>query len=80
MLSMNQWDRVFTELEFDDEMWDWILEEAPKAGINHILMEVGDGIEYHSHPEISIKTHGAMEESIRNLLVAENVGLPLFPD
>ena len=54
-LSMNQWDKAYHELYFDDEMWDWILEEAPKYGFNQILLEVGDGIQYQSHPEISLQ-------------------------
>lgn len=54
-LSANQWEHVYPELEFDEEMWDWILEQAPKKGFNHILLDVGDGIQYHSHPKISTK-------------------------
>ncbi len=43
-----------TTLIWDDTLWDYILEEAPKAGINTIVLDVNDGVRYHSRPEIGL--------------------------
>jgi hypothetical protein len=78
-LSANQWTHVFQELEFDEEMWDWLLEQAPKMGFNHILLDVGDGIQYHSHPEISTKnawSHGRVRKEIAR---CKKKGITIIP-
>lgn len=44
------------KLQFEDEMWDYILDESEKAGINTIVLAVSDGIVFESHPEIASDT------------------------
>ena len=78
-LSMNQWQTVYPRLEFDDGMWDWILEEAPRRGFNHILLEVGDGMEYHSHPEISTQGAWSHRRVHKELARCRERGLTVIP-
>ncbi len=78
-LSSNQWGTVFSELNFDEEMWDWILEEAPKSGFNHILLDVGDGIQYHSHPEVSTKGAWSHRRVHKELARCREKGLTVIP-
>ncbi len=78
-LSMNQWDKAYHELYFDDEMWDWILEEAPKYGFNQILLEVGDGIQYHSHPEISLQNAWSHRRVHKELARCREKGITVIP-
>ena len=59
-LSHNQWAqkhdiKTNPELDIEDSFLDYILEECVKVGINTILLDVGDGIQYATHPEISVK-------------------------
>ncbi len=78
-LSRNMWKDTHTELGFNEEMWDWILEEAPKRGFNCILLDVGDGIQYHSHPEISLKdswTHARVHKEIAR---CRELGITIIP-
>lgn len=42
-------------LRFDDSLWTDILGASAKAGINAIVLDLGDGIKYESHPEIAVE-------------------------
>lgn len=64
---------------FDNDMWDWILEEAPKAGFNSFLLEVGDGIAYHSHPEISLPDAWSHGQVRKELARCREKGMEVIP-
>jgi hypothetical protein len=42
-------------LRCDDASWDGLLRACADAGVNMILMDLGDAIQYKSHPEIAVK-------------------------
>src|SRR6266487_3377655 len=42
-------------LRFDESLWNDLLEVMQKRGFNMIVIDLGDGIEYSSHPEIAVK-------------------------
>lgn len=78
-LSKNMWTPVSEELSFDESMWDYVLEESVKAGINTIVLDVGDGIQYASHPEIAIKgawTRGRVRKEVAR---CKELGIALIP-
>ncbi|MCS6951056.1 MAG: Tat pathway signal protein [bacterium] len=65
-LSYNMWcDRQSSEcpeysvynphLRFDDKVWDEIIVHMSQAGVNMVVIELGDGVEYRSHPEIAVQ-------------------------
>lgn len=80
-LSHNQWQTVYPSLypEFSDEMWDWIVENAAKQGFNHILLDVGDGIQYHSHPEISIDNAWSHRRVHKEIARCRELGITIIP-
>ena len=78
-LSMNIHDQVYPTLQFDEGMWDWILEEAPKHGINTILLDVADGIQFHSHPEISISDAWSHRRVHQELARCREKGITVIP-
>lgn len=79
-LSTNMWGKRYSTLRFfDDRMWDWILEEAPKYGFNHILLDVGDGIQYHSHPEISMEDAWSHRRVHKELARCREKGITVIP-
>ena len=43
------------DMLFDLDVFHKITEKLPKMGINTILIDVGDGMRYDSHPEIGVK-------------------------
>ena len=69
----------YDTLPFDDGMWDHILRSAEKAGVNMIVLDVGDGVEFATHPEIAIKgawTRRRVRAEVRRL---RDIGITLIP-
>ena len=66
-LSMNMWcdwdapelkgdDSIYRpELRFDRSLWDDLLKKMQQAGMNMVVIDLGDGVKYESHPEIAVK-------------------------
>ena len=68
-----------TVVDWDEEVWDYILEEAPKAGINTIVLDLNNGIEYGSHPEIALKnswSRGKLRREIKRIRESGMVAIP----
>lgn len=42
-------------LRFDKEVWDELLIHMVDAGINTVVIDLGEGVQYQSHPEIAAK-------------------------
>jgi hypothetical protein len=42
-------------LRFDETLWNDLLSQACRAGINTIVLDLGDGVRYTSHPEIAVQ-------------------------
>lgn len=70
----------YDTLPFDDGMWENnVLRAAVDAGVNTIVLDVGDGIEYATHPEIAIKgawTRRRVREEVRR---CRDLGITLIP-
>lgn len=78
-LSNNMWDNKEDSMNFEDEAWDEILPAAAKHGFNTILLDVGDGVRYNSHPELAIsqsKSRYWVKEQIKK---AADLGLKIIP-
>ncbi len=41
-------------LRFDEGLWDELVEAMHGAGVNAVVLDLGDGIRYESHPEIAV--------------------------
>lgn len=67
------------KLPFDDDMWDWVLENAAKAGYNSIVLSVGNGIEFLSHPEIAVKGAWTRKKTRDEIEKARSLGITLIP-
>lgn len=80
-LSMNMWMHHYNKLEmvFDDAFWDYILDESVKTGINMIVLDVGDGIQYASHPEISIDGAWSRKRVREEVARCKALGIDLIP-
>lgn len=78
-LSENQWMPEKDAVRFDDSFWGYILEKSAEAGINTILLEVGDGVQYRSHPEISLKNAWSPERVKEEVRRCRELGIALIP-
>lgn len=61
---MNMWgdQRARKKLAFDREVWNHIVDKCAEKGVNTILLDVGEGIRFDSHPEIAIEGSWIPEE------------------
>lgn len=51
-----QWARQYRSfLTFDETVWNTLLEEMVVAGMNMVVLNIGDGIKYECHPEIAVE-------------------------
>ncbi len=78
-LSMSMWSEKYETLPFEDDIWDYVLEESEKAGINTIVLDVGDGIEFGSHPEIACKGAWSRNRLRKELARCREKGIALIP-
>ena len=66
-------------LLFDDDVWNYTIENAAKAGFNTIVLETIDGVMYTSHPEISVSdawTPSKLKKEIKKSTDRGLTGIP----
>lgn len=78
-LSMSEWGTKYDKLLFDEDMWDYIVEESAKTGINTIVLDVGDGIVFGSHPEISCEGAWTRSKLRKELARCKEKNIALIP-
>ena len=83
-LGSNTWEnshecKKVEGMEFDREVWDKIVEKCAENGLNTIVLALGEGIRYESHPELAIEgslTHEEMKVEIERL---KKLGIRIIP-
>lgn len=72
--------QVFNEkLTCEKEYWDEITEFAVKHGCNSVLIDLGDGVKYKSHPEIAVEGAWTPEYLKEELKRLRSLGLTPYP-
>ncbi len=66
-------------LRFDKEVWDELLTHMVDAGINTVVIDLGEGVQYQSHPEISVKGAWSVESLRKELTKMRKMGLNPVP-
>ena len=64
----------------EDEMIEYILEEAPKAGFNALVLEINDGVEYGSHPEIWLSDAWSRKKLKSIVRRFKEKGIDVYPE
>lgn len=89
-LSYNMWsDREAPEwgeystaqpyLRFDESLWEDLLHQMPRAGINMVVLDLGDGVRYESHPEITVQNAWTVDRLRQELARMRSLGLEPIP-
>ena len=66
-------------LRFDEKLWNDLLESMQRNKFNMVVIDVGDGIEFASHPEISVKNAWSHDKLESELKKCRDMGLEPIP-
>ena len=66
-------------LRCDDALWRELTERARAAGFNMLLMDLGEGIVYPSHPELAVRGSWSVEKLQKELARLRAMGLEPIP-
>ena len=81
ILSPNMWHpKDFKDyVDWDPKVWDELTVRSRDVGFNTIVIDLGDGIVFPSHPELAIKGSWTPEETVRQLTRLRKMGLEPIP-
>ena len=67
------------QLRFDMDIWELLTNQMRKAGINTLVIDLGEGIRYESHPELAIE-HSLSKEQFGGMLAKlRQIGITPIP-
>ena len=66
-------------LRFDQSLWDDLLARMAQAGMNMVVLDLGDGVRYASHPEIAVQGAWSITKLKQELAKARALGLEVIP-
>lgn len=78
-LGQNMWFTEAPALEFEEEVWQRIVKNAEELGFNQIVLDLGEGVHYASHPELAHPgawTRERVREEVKRL---REKGIELIP-
>ncbi|MGC9327401.1 MAG: Tat pathway signal protein [Candidatus Hinthialibacter sp.] len=88
-LSFNMWEEYISphrpfrgyrpELELSEKLWKDALEQMAKNGFNMVVIDLGDAVQYESHPEIAVKNAWPVKRLKRELSRIRDLGLQPIP-
>lgn len=78
-LTRNMWGSTKKPWDLEEDVWDEFLQAAADKGFNTILLDLGDGICYKSHPEISLEGAWSHEKVKAEIKKANDLGLTVIP-
>lgn len=67
------------DLRFDDSLWNDLLAKASASGMNMVIIDLGDGVRYQSHPEIAVKGAWSTERLKSELAKMRKMNLEPIP-
>lgn len=66
-------------LRLDKELWDELLEKMAAAGINTVVIDLGEGVKYESHPELAVKGSWSVDLLRQELAKMRKLGINPIP-
>lgn len=66
-------------LTFDETTWDALLKEMAAIGMNMVIIDLGDAVQYESHPEIAVRNAWTPEKLRSELAKMRKLGLEPIP-
>ena len=66
-------------LRFDNSLWNDILKKMVDVGTNMVVIELGEGVKYKSHPELAVKNSWSTTHLKEELSKIRSMGLEPIP-
>ena len=67
------------ELRFSRAVWDRQLERLASYGVNMIVLDLGEGLRYESHPELAVSGSWTQEEMAKEIAHMQSMGFEVIP-
>src|SRR4051812_21991050 len=64
-------------LRFDDTLWNDLLAAMKKSRFNMVVLDLGDGVQYQSHPEIAVQGAWTRQRLKDEIKKCRDMGLEL---
>ncbi len=71
--------RDATDLRFDEDVWNELVEAAKNAGMNAILLDIHEGLHYGSHPELAVEDAWTRQKTRREIKRLKDMGITIIP-
>lgn len=78
-LGYNMWFTKYDKLQFEDEAWKIVVDKAVENGFNQIVLDLGEGLHYGSHPELAVPDAWTRERLREELVALRERGIELIP-
>ena len=80
-LGCNMWNDLKAEdcVRCDENVWKDVTDRMAKKGYNLLMIDLGEGIEYPSHPELAVKGSWSVEKLCAELKRLREIGLEPIP-
>jgi hypothetical protein len=78
-LGRNMWDPPADHLRFDETVWREITEKMGSVGANMVVIDIGEGLVYPSHPELAVKGSWTPEKMRAELKRLRSLGVEPIP-
>jgi len=88
-LSMNMWEdwdapgkeirSYYPYLRFDEKLWNDLLKRMESKKLNMVVLDLGDGVKYDSHPEIAVKNAWSVEKLKSEIRKMRDMGIEPIP-
>ena len=88
-LSMNMWEdwdapgkemrSYYPYLRFDEKLWNDLLKRMESRNLNMVVLDLGDGVKYESHPEIAVKNAWSVEKLKSEIRKMRDMGIEPIP-
>ncbi|NLI72930.1 MAG: Tat pathway signal protein [Bacteroidales bacterium] len=66
-------------LVFEESVWNTVLNKMSDAGMNMVVIDLGDGVKYESHPEIAVRNAWSVDKLRSELSKIRNLGMEPIP-
>jgi hypothetical protein len=67
------------QMDFQKRTWDDITQRMAQAGMNMLVIDLGDGVKYQSHPEIALPDAWSTDELRKELARLRGLGIEPIP-